>query len=168
MIALRIGKHAGPVRQQGVALVVGMMMLVIITIIVLGAYSLSTSNAKSVGNMQVRKESIAAANMAVEKLISSPFTNSLGAQSFDVDINMDGVVDYVVNIAVPVCQRAIKASDANPSDVELGADMSSGADWFTDWDIDARVSDVATGADIRVRQGVRVMLDETKKSTVCP
>ena len=168
MMARSATRYSGSARQQGVALIVGMIMLVIITLVVLGAYSLTTSNSKSVANMQVREESIAAANLAIERLISAPFTNALGTQTFNVDINKDGVTDYVVNTAVPVCLRALKASDAKPSDVELGAEMSSGVDWFTEWDIDARVTDPATGADVRVRQGVRVMLNQTQKSAACP
>jgi len=168
MMARSATRYSGSARQQGVALIVGMIMLVIITLVILGAYSLTTSNSKSVANMQVREESIAAANLAIERLISAPFTNALGTQTFSVDINKDGVTDYVVNTAVPVCLRALKASDAKPSDVELGAEMSSGVDWFTEWDIDARVTDPATGADVRVRQGVRVMLNQTQKSAACP
>lgn len=154
--------------QRGVALIVGLIMLVIISLVIVGAFSLSATNAKSVGNMQVREEALAAANQAVEVLISSNFTVAMNTNTFTVDINKDGTTDYVVNTAVPTCIRAVKASDAKPSDVELGPSMSGGVDWLTDWDIDATVSDAATGASVRVRQGVRVKLTESQKSTVCP
>lgn len=155
--------------QQGVALIVGMIMLVIITLVVVGAYSLSTSNFKVVGNLQVREEAIAAANQAVESVISTNnFFAATSAQTRNVDINNDGTNDYVVGIAVPTCLRAIKASEAKPSDVELGPSLSTGVDWFTDWDIDATVTDAATGAAVRVRQGVRVMLSQTQRDAACP
>jgi Tfp pilus assembly protein PilV len=168
MTPRRVPAWTGAARQQGVALIVGMIMLVIITLVILGAYSLTTSNFKSVANMQVREEAIAAANHSIERLITSNFTTAMATQTYTVDINNDGTVDYNVNMAIPVCLRAIKASDAKPSDAELGPEMSSGVDWFTDWDIEARVTDPVTGADVRVRQGVRVMLNQTQKSTVCP
>lgn len=154
--------------QRGVTLVVGLIMLVLITLIVASAFTLSSSNLKSVGNMQVREEAIAAANHAIERLISSPFTNALGAQSFKVDINKDGTDDYTVAIAVPDCTRALQATPAVPSDVELGPDMSSGSTWNTDWDIDATVTDSASGSFVRVRQGVRVLLTQTQKESACP
>jgi Tfp pilus assembly protein PilV len=143
-------------------------MLVLITLIVTSAFTLSLSNLKSVGNMQVREEALAAANQAVEQLISAPFTDALGAQEFKVDINKDGVDDYTVAVAVPTCIRALKAVTAAPSDVELPPQMSSGSTWHTEWDIDAAVTDSASGAAVRVRQGVRVLLSQTKKDAACP
>ncbi len=154
--------------QRGATLIIGLIMLVLITLIVVNAFTLSSSNLKSVGNMQVREEAIAAANQAAERVISSNFTNALGAQSFTVDINKDGTDDYTVSVAIPVCKRALQAASASPSDVEMGASMSSGAKWNTEWDIDSTVTDAASGASVRVRQGVRVLLEQAVKDTACP
>lgn len=158
---------AEPRRQRGATLIIGLIMLVLITLIVVNAFTLSASNLKSVGNMQVREEAIAAANLAAERLISSNFTNALGTQSFTVDINKDGTDDYTVALAIPVCKRATQGATAAPSDAEMGAAMS-GSTWNTDWDIDATVTDTASGATIRVRQGVRVLLTQSQKDTACP
>lgn len=154
--------------QRGATLIIGLIMIVLITLIVVSSSALSTSNLKSVGNMQVREEASAAANQAVETLISSPFTSALGAQTFAVDINKDGVNDYSVAVAVPTCIRALKVASAAPSDVELPPEMSSGSVWGTEWDIDATVADPASGAAVRVRQGVRVVLTQAQKNTACP
>lgn len=164
----RARRPAGVSGQRGATLIIGLIMLVLITLIVVNAFTLSSSNLKSVGNMQVREEAVAAANQAVERLISSPFTNSLGTQSFTVDINKDGTDDYTVAVAIPSCIRALQATAAAPSDVEMGAAMSSGSTWNTEWDIDATVTDAASGASVRVRQGVRVLLTQTEKDTACP
>ena len=48
--------------QRGITLFVGLIMLVLITLMVTSAFTLSTSNLKSVGNMQARDEAIAAAD----------------------------------------------------------------------------------------------------------
>ena len=154
--------------QRGATLIIGLIMIVLITLIVVNAFTLSSSNLKSVGNMQVRDEAIAAANQAVERLISSTFTNALGSQTFTVDINKDGTDDYSVAVAVPTCIRATIAKAALPSDVELGAAMSTGSTWNTDWDIDSTVTDAATGAAVRIKQGVRVLLEQTPKDAACP
>lgn len=159
---------AGASGQRGATLIIGLIMIVLITLIVLNAFTFSSSNLKSVGNMQVREEAVAAANLAVEQLISSPFTDALGTQTFVVDINKDGVNDYTVAVAVPTCTRALIAFTAPPSDVELPPEMSSGSTWSTEWDIDTSVTDPASGAAVRVRQGVRVLLSQTKKDAACP
>ncbi|MDO8440521.1 MAG: hypothetical protein Q7S97_04855 [Polaromonas sp.] len=164
----RARRLAGVSGQRGATLIIGLIMIVLITLIVINAFTLSSSNLKSVGNMQVREEAVAAANQAVERLVSAPFTNALGAQTFTVDINKDGVNYYTVEVAVPTCIRALKASTAAPSDVELPPEMSSGSTWSTEWDIDTTVADTASGAAVRVRQGVRVLLTQTQKDTACP
>ena len=154
--------------QRGATLIIGLILLVLITLIVVNAFTLSSTNLKSVGNMQVREEALAAANQAVEQVISSNFTGSSAAQTVTVDINKDDTVDYTVAVASPTCIRATQAAFAAPSDVELGAGMSAGSTWNTDWDLDATVTDGATGAKVRVRQGVRVLLSQSQKAAVCP
>lgn len=154
--------------QRGATLIIGLIMIVLITLIVVNAFTLSSSNLKSVGNMQVREEALAAANQAINKLISGAFTDALGAQTFAVDINNDGANDYTVAVAIPTCTRALIAYTAAPSDVELSASMSSGSQWSTEWDIDSTVTDPASGASVRVREGIRVLLSQSKKDAACP
>jgi len=158
----------GAARQRGATLIIGLILLVLISLIVVNAFTLSSSNLKSVGNMQVREEAVAAANQAVEQVISSNFTSSLTAQTVTVDINKDDTTDYTVAVATPTCIRATQSAFAAPSDVELGPGMSSGSTWNTDWDIAATVTDAATGASVRVRQGVRVLLSQSQRAAACP
>ena len=158
-------------RQRGVTLIIGLIMLVVIILMVVTAFSLSSTNLKSVGNMQEREQAMAAANVAIEQLISSPFTNDPAAavvSDISVDINNDDVTDYSVHIATPVCIRAVVAAAAAPSDAELGSSMSAGSTWNTDWDIDATVTDAASGTKVEVHQGIRVVLSSTQKTAVCP
>ena len=156
-----------PRRERGATLIIGLIMIVLITLIVVNAFTLSSSNLKSVNNMQLRDEALAAAGQAIEQVISSPFTDAPAAESINVDINKDGTTDYVVVIALPVCGKAIQATTSALSDVELGTGMSSGSTWNTEWDLEATVTDAATGSSIKVKQGVRVLLSDTKKTAVC-
>jgi Tfp pilus assembly protein PilV len=155
--------------QRGATLIIGLIMIVLISLIVVNAFTLSSGNLKSVGNMQVRDEAVAAANQAVERLISDPFTNALGTVTYAIDINKDGTNDFSVVVATPTCIRAARASSASPSDVELPPEMSTGANWNTDWDIRAKVTDNHnSGATAEVRQGVRVLLTQVDKDAKCP
>lgn len=167
-IAVAGRRRSSPAGQGGATLIIGLIMIVLITLIVVNAFTLSSTNLKSVGNMQVREESLSAANQVVERVVSSPFALAPVAQSVNVDINKDGVNDFTVAVAAPTCIKSWKAASADPSDVELGPDMSSASTWNTEWDIDALATDAASGASVRVRQGVRVLLTEAQKNSSCP
>jgi Tfp pilus assembly protein PilX len=154
--------------QRGATLIVGLIMLVLLTLVVTSAVMLSTGNLKAGGNMQFRSEAIAAANKAIEQVLGSPFTNAPSAEDINVDINNDGNTDYVVNIALPDCIRASVAAAAAASSLSLGTAMSTSSHWNTIWDIDATVNDAVSGATVRVRHGVRVLLTQSQKNAVCP
>jgi hypothetical protein len=156
--------------QRGATLIVGLIMLVLLTLVVTSAFMLSSGNLKAVGNMQFRNEAIAAANMAIEQVLGSPFTNNpaAAAEPIGVDIDNDDVTDYVVNISEPECIRATVASPSAPSSLSLGAGMSAASSWNTIWDVVADVNSVTTGATVQIRQGVRVLLTQSQKNAVCP
>lgn len=159
-------------KQRGATLIVGLIMLVLITLMVLSAFNMSSSNLKSVGNMQVRDEALAAANQAMETLLSTPavFTVAPASYNYVVNINNDSTAprNYSVAIAAPNCVRATKASSALPSDVELGAAMSAASTWNVSFDITANVTDSASGASVEVHQGASALLTQTQKEIACP
>jgi hypothetical protein len=157
-------------RQRGAALVVGLIMLVLITLMLVTALNLGTTNFRAMTNMQFRSEAIAAANKAIEQVISSPFTVVPAAEAINVDLDNNAIVDYVVQIAVPQCVFASQAFSADPSSVTLPPTMSASSTWNTVWDLDARVAPASNvgGANVRIHSGVRVLLSEAEKDAVCP
>lgn len=160
--------HCPRRRQEGATLVVGVIMLVLITLVVTTALTMSTANSRSVGNMQFRDQAIAAANKAIEQVLGSPFTNAPAAEQINVDIDNDASTDFVVNIGTPQCVRAAQASAPLVSSLSLGGSMSTSSTWNTIWDITASVSDGASGTAVVIRQGVRVLLSQAQKDAVCP
>lgn len=152
--------------QRGITLLIGMIMLVMITLVVTTAFTLSNTNLKSVGNMQSRDEAIAAANIAIEQILSSAFTDAPTAETINVDMNNDNIVDYVVSIATPVCIRVSQDRAAPPSSASLPG-LSLAATWNTLWDIQATVDDARSGARVTVKAGARVLLSESQKQAVC-
>lgn len=160
--------------QRGATLVMGLIMLTLITVMVTSAFTISTTDMRSVGNMQARGEAVAAANKAIEQVLSSPFTDAPASEAIDVDINKDGKADYRVEFAKPSCISASEMAGmtAPPSSVLLGSAFAVSTSNFyqTIWDLDASVTDLsdgASGASVRVRQGVRVLLTQTQYNTVC-
>jgi type II secretory pathway pseudopilin PulG len=156
--------------QRGAALIVGLIMLVLVTVMLISALVLSTSGFRSVSNMQFREEAIAAANRAIDQVISSNFTAVPTAEEINVDINDDGVVDYVVAIDEPVCVSAAQAFGADPSSLALPVAMTVASTWNTVWDVRAVVApdSNAGGAAVVVRAGVRALIGDAQKETVCP
>jgi hypothetical protein len=156
-------KRAG---QAGATLVVALIMLALITLLVVNAFTLSSSNLKAVGNMQSRDESIAAANQALEIVVSSPFTNAPAAQEINVDINKDGTNDYTVAISTPRCIKAIEVPNPDKCDIDH-PELCAANNWHTEWDLEAKVSDALSGAQVTVHQGTRVRLTADQKAAVC-
>lgn len=158
--------------QNGATLAVGLIMLMLITVLVTSAFNLSNTNLVAVGNMQFRDEAIAAANKAIEQVLSSPFMDSPAGQAIDVDIDNDDTPDYEVVFSAPTCISAteIVIAGAAPSSVTLGSSFALAGSTFhqTVWDLSASVTDAdGSGASVQVHQGVRVLLTQAQYDAVC-
>lgn len=156
-------------QQRGATLVVGLIMLVLITLLVVSAFTLSSTNLQAVGNVQFRDESIAAANRAIEQVISSAFADAPTAEDINVDIDNNGNVDYVVRIAAPTCIRTTKLAGGGTgtaSSVTLGI-AAAPNNYNALWEIDATVSDARSGASVRIHQGIMVLLNQTQYDAHC-
>lgn len=146
-------------RQRGATLIVGLIMLVLITLMVTTAFMLSSTNLKSVGNMQYRVEAIAAANLAIEQVISS---DAIFFAPADKTIT---VGDYSVKVKAPVCLYATEveagtSDDLNPNILNEKDGGGGGVPGFLDtyWDIAATVDDAKSGTRVTTHQGVKITL----------
>lgn len=149
-------------RQRGATLIVGLIMLVLITLVVSTAFMLSTTNLKSVGNMQFREEALAAANAAIEDVISSD------AIFFAPAAQTKTVGDYEVVVKAPVCLYTTdvlssSSDDANPNvhqeDGGAGGGGAAGSGYMdTYWDIAAEVKDAFSGTHVVTHQGIKITL----------
>ncbi len=157
-------------RQQGATLIVGLIMLVVITLLVTSAFTLNSSNLRSVGNAQFRDEALAAANLGIEQVLSGPFYTAPVADQITVNIdNSSTSVPYTVNIAAPTCVRAwpIAAATAPGTASSVGLFLLPSTDYNSLWDIDATVTDPRSGASIHVHQGIRKRLSQMQYAAVC-
>lgn len=180
--------------QQGLTLVMSLIMLVLLTLLALTSITLGNSNLQIVGNMQQREQAIAAANQVLEETISSTrFFNSPDAAVATpcdgpnvrcVDVDGDGKTDVKVALTPsPACVKAqsIKNSDLDLSNNEdLGCSVSVDQGGFgngapngnsecgsTIWDVTAVATDVATQASVKVTQGVAVRVAKDDIVTNC-
>lgn len=155
--------------QRGVVTIfVAMILLILITLMVVTAFSLSTMNLKAVGNVQTRNEAIAAAEKSIELAIDGSFWEPGPGvvQEFDIDVDHDTRDDYRVTIAVPTCVRATRVNLSVVHSEEL-IKFGGASGWNTIWDLDATSVDQSSGTRVRVRQGVRVLMSNTNKDKYC-
>ena len=59
--------------ETGATLVVSLIMLTLITLMIMAALAIGGANFRTVTNMQFRDEAVAAANRAIDQVVSSPF-----------------------------------------------------------------------------------------------
>ena len=158
-------------RERGaITVFVTIVMLLLITVLVLGAFAISSSNMRAVGNVQMREEAIAAANLVIERRLSSDFTAAPTAvldEVINIADDPNSPTDYLVDSQAPVCVRATEVLVTSSSSVSLPG-MTFGSGWDTVWELDSTARNVATGASARVVQGVRVQLTDTQRNSRCP
>jgi hypothetical protein len=158
-------------RQRGTALMIGLVMLTVLTVMVLSAVKMSTVNLQVVGNVQVRDEAIAAANRGIEVAFAAPLGSLTFPVTIPVDIDNDGGPDYRVAVA-RTCLSSLAVANTAPAgsgtSVQLG--FSSAADDHSVlWDYDATATDLSgTGTLVRVRHGIRQFLTQTQCDAWCP
>ena len=148
-------------RQNGATLVVGLIMLVMITLLMVSAFTLSGDNLKAVGNMQYRNEVIAAANMAIEQTINLNYAAIDPANyptTVDIDIDQDNTVDYTVSIPAPVCISGKPASADLLTLSGVNANIQNSNDFLTLWEIRADATSASSGASVIARQGINKRL----------
>jgi hypothetical protein len=154
-------------KQRGVVTIfVSMILLVLITLLVLTAFSLSKMNLQAASNAQAREEGLAAANVLIDRTISGDFWDPPAVVNDTVDINGDADPDFQVALALPRCVRATEAAGNLSASITLQG-MSSINAWFTIWELDATATQVSTGTQVQVVQGVRVLLSTANKEALC-
>ncbi len=88
---------AVPQRQRGIALVVGMIMLLIITLVVVGSFTIGRNNLDIVGNMQHRNETTASAQRAIEEAVGSSLLTTTPGNIFQPPCAANNTKCYNVN-----------------------------------------------------------------------
>ena len=165
-----------PSAQRGAALFISLIMLVVITLFVLSAINMSTVNLRITANSQARSEGVAAAQQAIEQVISKDFTATPQAATVAVSLRNDQTkTDYTVTVATPTCLNAVLLTqselaardNSDPDDVACrasGAVQNSGISPASDinaicrtqqWDVNAVVDDATrSAAKVSVHQGI--------------
>jgi hypothetical protein len=186
-----------PNRQRGVVLIVGLIMLMVMTVLALTTLNLGKSSLQIVGNMQLRKQVIAAAQEGIEDAISttrlflsptSIYINPCaGPNTKCIDIDGDGSPDITVALTpTPTCVKAqiiknafmnLNLNDTNDQACVLSTSQTFGIAGSaianslcsdTVWQIRSEATDNVTQAKMAVTEGVAVRVSSDVVSTYCP
>ncbi|MDA8256559.1 MAG: PilX N-terminal domain-containing pilus assembly protein [Betaproteobacteria bacterium] len=179
-----------PSRQSGATLLISLIMLVLMTLLAVTTFRLGKANLQIAANMQQRNQAFAAAQGAIEQVISStqfmttpanaiPHPCNLVVNTTCVDVNGDGVMDVTVAVApscvstqvIPVAALSL----AKPNDVGclvgvsqqfgvVGAAHTGSLCANMLWDVQAVATDPLSNAQFAINQGIAVRVAAT---TVC-
>jgi Tfp pilus assembly protein PilX len=182
--------------QGGMALVVGLILLALMTVMAITGFNIGRTSMDIVGNMQARQEVIAAANSAIQEAISTtrlfqapgavfldPCENNANTRCYDN--NNDGVIDIRVSLnPQPVCiqaqtipNAALNLTDANQTGCATGVGQTFGIEGTATgsslcansiWQIVAVATDLVTEAEVTVTQGAAVRVSTDDVGTSCP
>lgn len=172
-------------REQGFVMVIALIMLLAVTLMVVSSSNLVHANLKVVQNIESREQARFAALAAIEEAISSDrFTNSPDAMFIEpcevnnqkcYDVNGDGSVDVRVMVEEPTCAIVTPTRNA---DLDVFGDRAQATCFQPPgvyslcansvWEFRATATDVVTGAEIAVRQGVSILTSINRIDTACP
>lgn len=163
-IAGRTGQRAGrftttEVRhQRGSTLLVALIMLVLLTLVAVSAINSTSTSVQVVGNAQFREEASAAAQQAIENVISNTNFQTIPPAPQNIDVNNDGVADYTVTFQpAPSCLSAKPVVAGDPGVPSVCASSIGTVCYWTMWDVRATVSDISTGASLALHQGIQTI-----------
>lgn len=180
-----------PSPQNGVSLLMSLLFLVLMTLMALTTFRLGKTSLQIAGNQQQRGQGLAAAQGAIEQVISSPQFATTPADAVPnacngvpnttcTDINGDGVAD--INVAVtPTCVSSqvipvasLDFTNSNDAGCLAGASQDFGVVGGANnnsmcanmlWDVQAVATDTLNNAKNVVHQGTAVRVAAT---TACP
>jgi len=183
-------------RQQGVTLIIALVILVLLALFAMTAFQTSLTDLKSSGNMQARTEALNSAQEAIETAISTPqfastptdaIATPCGApNTLCTDFNNDGTPEYRTRLEpAPSCMgtKVIKVVELNLADSEdLGCAVSQGQQFGiegadtaasdslcanTSWNVTARSTAADNGATVTVSQGVGMRISAADSAGAC-
>jgi type II secretory pathway pseudopilin PulG len=170
-------------KKRGNTLLVALVMLMLLTLVAISAMFASTTSIEVVGNAQLREEANAAAQQAVEGVISTDFT--INPVSSTVAVNVGGTA-YSAAVAVPTCINSLPVGRTDPDRYTVGDEdcfinsavvtqttftasgVTSTPTYSCNrqtWEVTARATDSNSGADTTVHQGVSRLV---RAGTDCP
>jgi len=158
------------VGQNGSVLLLSLFMLMIMTMLALGAIKMGTVTLRTVNNMQVRGEAMAAAQDVINQILATKFTDNLNSVATTYSYSVDAVKTYNVVVAnrpcvrqvTPIMNTTLDVDNAEDNPCIAGDPNSRSACSNVVWEIKAKVNDGWFGANVEIAQGAGIRMDNGK------
>lgn len=158
------------VGQGGSVLLLSLFMLMIMTMLALAAIKMGTVTLRTVNNMQIRGEAMAATQDVLNRILATRFTDNLNAVATTYSYSPDAGKTYSVVVEKRPCVRQVTPIMNTSLDVDNAEDLkcvaastdSRSACSNVVWEITARVNDGWFGANIEMSQGTGIRMDNGK------
>ena len=176
--------------QRGISLVLGLIMLILLTLLAISAFQATNVNLRVAGNMQVRQETLGAAQTGIETVLSSTAFIDTTTPPAAKSVALNGATYTVDFTPAPACKSVVDIPSedldpTNPDDftcIPSSALPGPGSGIFlaggpptapsycsnSRWLVTAHVADANTGSDTTLEQGVAVRMSKAKALTNCP
>ncbi|MCF8177009.1 MAG: pilus assembly PilX N-terminal domain-containing protein [Sulfuritalea sp.] len=161
------GSQMSRISQQGSVLLLSLFMLMIMTMLALSAIRMGTVNLRTINNMQMRGEAMTAAQLALDEVLSSNFTENISGTGRIWTVPIDAGKSYDVVVAVPCIRQVTPILNTvldlgNPEDAKCFDSIGGGAISAcstTVWEISATARSGWFGGRVTMTQGTGIRMD---------
>ncbi len=133
-------------KQSGMTLFIALIFLLIMTLFAVSSINMSTVNMRVIGNMQASKYMDAAAQDAIEQMLSTTAIYNVSPVASTITTTLAGI-PFVVTINVPTCIDSKTATG-------YSAVVTNIIPQDNTWELVTTVTDPVTGASSTMHQGV--------------
>lgn len=168
--------------QQGITLLVALIMLVMLTLLAVSSFRVSNTNLRVVASAQGQAEATNAAQAAIDQVISSgnfaADPTTVAATPIPVDVNNSGTPQYSVQLSpIPKCIKS-RPTDVSTLDITNPLDQgcfgsskigqpATSVCYESVWEVTANTTDTVTQSQVTVRQGVSLRQSQTQVLNAC-
>lgn len=168
--------------QQGITMLVALIMLVMLTLLAVSSFRVSNTNLKVVASAQGQGEATNAAQAAVDQVISTgnfaADPTTVAATPIPIDVNNSGTPQYSVQLSpIPKCLKS-RPTDVSTLDISNPLDQgcfgsskigqpATSVCFESIWEITAVATDPVTQSSVTVRQGVSLRQSQTQVLNAC-
>lgn len=168
--------------QQGLTLIIVLIVLLLITLVSITSFKLSNANLQVVDNMQLRNQTNAAAQAAIETMISDATFTTIPNVAVTSYVSVGGSTTNDIQVVTtptcisiqPIPNSALNLNDPNDIACVVGVAQQSGVVGTNGtnsmcansvWDIQAVATDLSTNSTSTLHQGAAVRVPIT---ATCP
>lgn len=152
-------------RQQGMVLIVSLIMLIVLTVVALSSTRLSSVVFRSVSGSQARSQAMLALQRTIDHIANANFTLDIPAVARTYTVAIDSGKSFDIVVAQPCMKQRIpiKNTELVLTNAEDAKCYAGGSIWSdcarTVWQLEASVNEGFFGVNAATSQGFGIRMD---------